>query len=48
MTTHISNFSLCSVQHLCPVLNTFISFIACAMRDCDGNEGEETADSGKE
>jgi hypothetical protein len=48
MMTHISSFSLYSLQHLCPALNTFIFFIMCAMRDCDGNEGEEPADSGKE
>jgi len=47
MMTHISSFSHYSVHHLCPALNTFISFITCALRDCDGN-GEEPADSGKE
>lgn len=48
MMTHISSFSLYSVQHLWPALNIFISFITCAMRDCAGNESEEPADSGKE
>jgi hypothetical protein len=47
MMAHINSFSLYSLQHLCPALNTFISFITCAMIYCDGNEGEEPADSGK-